>query len=75
VFNGETSTSGQVDSFTLYISRSTSFAITVNWPSEVQWPGGQAPDIPAQNELDVYVFTTINNGTTWYGFQAGDAMA
>jgi len=75
VFNGETTTSGQVDSFTLYISKSTSFAVTVNWPSEVLWPGGVAPDVPAQNELDVYVFTTINNGTTWYGFQAGDAMA
>lgn len=75
VFNGETTTSGQVDSFTLYISRSTSFGLTVTWPSEVLWPGGQAPDIPAQGELDVYVFTTINNGTTWYGFQAGDAMA
>jgi hypothetical protein len=75
VFNGETSTSGQVDSFTLYIVRQTSFTVSINWPSEVLWPGGQAPDVPAVNETDIYVFTTINNGTTWYGFQAGDAMA
>jgi hypothetical protein len=75
VFNGETATTGQVDSFTLYIFRQTSFAVSINWPSEVLWPGGLEPDVPAQGETDIYVFTTINNGTSWYGFQAGDAMA
>ena len=75
IFNGETATTGQVDSFTLYIFRQTSFNVSISWPSEVLWPGGQAPDVPAANELDIYVFTTVNNGTSWYGFQAGDAMA
>ena len=37
--------------------------------------GGTAPDAPASGETDVYTFMTINSGTTWYGFLAGDAMA
>lgn len=75
IFNGETSTTNQVDSFTLYIFRQASFSVGISWPNEVLWPGGVQPDVPAQGETDIYVFTTINNGTSWYGFQAGDAMA
>ena len=74
-FIGETSTASQVDSFTLYLARQTSFNASVTWPAEVRWSGGTVPAAPGQNELDIYVFTTINNGTIWYGFQAGDAMA
>lgn len=75
VFSGETSTSNQVDSFTLYVFKQTSFSVSITWPTEVLWSGGTAPDVPATGETDIYVFTTINNGTSWYGFQAGDAMA
>jgi hypothetical protein len=67
--------SSGVESFTLYLARSTSnpgFSIT--WPSSVLWSGGVQPDVPNNGELDIYVFTTYN-GTTWFGFQAGDAMS
>lgn len=72
VFQGYTS---GVESFTLYLNRSTSnptFSIT--WPSSVLWSGGVQPNVPNNGELDIYVFTTFN-GTSWFGFQAGDAMA
>ena len=39
------------------------------------WPGGTAPDAPASGETDVFVFYTVDGGTNWYGFQAGDALA
>jgi len=74
-FIGETATTNQVDSFTLYLYRATSFSITLTWPAEVQWSNGTAPALPGVGEMDIYVFTTINNGTSWFGFQAGDAMA
>lgn len=48
---------------------------TITWPTSVLWAGGTAPDAPASGEKDVFVFITYEAGITWYGFQAGDAMA
>jgi hypothetical protein len=48
---------------------------TLTWPASVDWAGGTAPDAPASGETDVFVFYTVDGGTNWYGFQAGDAMA
>lgn len=70
-FTGEPS-SGQVGTITLIITGNGS---TITWDSAVDWAGGTAPDAPASGETDVFTFQTINGGTTWYGFHAGDAMA
>jgi hypothetical protein len=48
---------------------------TLSWPASVDWPGGTAPDAPASGETDVFVFYTVDGGVTWFGFQAGDALA
>lgn len=48
---------------------------TLSWPASVDWPGGTAPDAPADTETDVFVFYTVDGGTQWFGFQAGDALA
>ena len=48
---------------------------TLTWPASVDWPGGSAPDAPASGETDVFVFFTTTGGSTWYGFQAGDALS
>jgi len=49
---------------------------TITWPSTVRWAGGTAPDAPASGETDIYVFTTVDGGTTnWYGALAVDAAA
>lgn len=48
---------------------------TFAYPASVDWPGATAPDAPAVGETDVLVFYTQDGGTTYYGFQAGDAMA
>lgn len=39
---------------------------TQNWPLSVRWPGGSAPDLTATG-VDVLVFITNDNGTTWRG--------
>jgi len=65
--------SGTAFGFTLKITSSGTNTIT--WPSSVDWSGGSAPDAPASGETDVFVFFTTNGGSTWYGFQAGDALA
>ena len=71
-FTGVPST-GQVGTVSLIITAGGTHTLT--WPASVDWAGGTAPDAPASGETDIYTFTTIDNGTTWYGFLAGDAMA
>tara|TARA_R100001369_G_scaffold25667_1_gene46691 strand:+ start:7215 stop:8087 length:873 start_codon:yes stop_codon:yes gene_type:complete len=66
--------SGNASAFTLKIIQdSTARAIT--WPSSVDWPSATAPTLTATNNgVDMFVFQTIDGGTTWYGFVAGQAL-
>ena len=62
------SDSGVSCSFTLLLTNGGSQ--TVNWPGAVDWGAGAAPTLTAAG-LDVIVFTTLDAGSTWYGFAAG----
>jgi len=49
---------------------------TVTWPSSVDWPSATAPTLTATaSAKDIFVFTTRDGGTNWYGFTAGQALA
>jgi len=56
-------------------STSSSSLATITYPSSVVWSGGTTPTAPANGETDVYTFYTDDGGTTYYGFQTGDALA
>ena len=60
--------SGSEGSFTLILTNGA--ASTITWPTSVDWEGGTAPTLTASG-IDILVFTTIDAGTTWYGFLAG----
>ena len=62
------SPTGSSCSFTLLLTDGGSQ--TIVWPTGVDWAGGSAPDLTASG-LDVLVFTSVDEGTTWYGFLAG----
>jgi hypothetical protein len=47
---------------------------TLTYPASVAWPNGVPPTAPAVGETDVLTFYTEDGGTTYNGFQAGDAM-
>ena len=48
---------------------------TVTWPASVIWPSATAPTLTATaSAKDVFVFSTRDGGTTWYGFTAGQAL-
>jgi len=66
-------TSGTAFGFTLKVTAGGTHTLT--WPASVDWAGGTAPDAPASGETNVLVFITYDGGTTWYGFQAGAALA
>ena len=72
-YTGVNLTTNEGYGFILKVTAGGTHSLT--WPSSVDWTGGTAPDAPASGETDVFVFYTFDGGTTWYGFQAGDALA
>ena len=65
---------GRASSFVLKVIQDSS-ARTITWPSSVDWPAATAPTLTATNNgVDVFVFFTIDGGTTYYGFVAGQAL-
>jgi hypothetical protein len=62
---------GQCCSFTLVLDAGGAY--TIAWPTSVQWPQGQTPELD-DTEKDVLVFFTYDGGTTWIGSLAFDAV-
>jgi|TARA_B100001094_G_scaffold134955_2_gene130702 hypothetical protein len=66
--------SGKASMFVLKVIQDSS-ARTITWPGSVDWAAATAPTLTATNNgVDVFVFFTIDGGTTYYGFTAGQAM-
>lgn len=68
--------SGTAYSFSVEIIQdSGASGYTVTWPSSVDWPSATAPTLTATaSAKDIFVFTTRDGGTNWYGFTAGQAL-
>lgn len=63
--------SGTAHSFSLiFTANGTSYSMS--WPASVKWPGANTPSLTSTNgKVDILHFTTIDGGTTWYGFIGG----
>lgn len=59
--------SGKASSFTLILRG----AFTPTWPGTVDWPDATEPTYATPS---VYVFMTVDGGTTWLGSSAGSAF-
>jgi len=68
--------SGTAYSFSIEIIQDASASgFVVTWPSSVDWPSATAPTLTATaSAKDVFIFTTRDGGTTFYGFTAGQAL-
>ena len=68
--------SGTAYSFSIEIIQDASASgFTVTWPAATDWPSATAPTLTATaSAKDVFVFTTRDGGTNWYGFTAGQAL-
>jgi len=66
--------SGTAGSLTLKLTADGT-ARTITWGASVKWPGGTAPTLTStNNKVDVLVFVTMDAGTTYYGFVAGQNL-
>ena len=70
-------TSGTAYTMSIEIIQDASASgFTVTWPTSVDFPAATAPTLTATaSAVDVFVFTTRDGGTNWYGFTAGQALA
>ena len=66
---------GKVSGATLRIIQGST-ARTITWNSSIKWAGDTAPTLSTgDNEEDIFVFYTVNNGGKYYGFTAGQVMS
>jgi len=69
-------TTGYECSFALELTEDGTGGWSPTWPGSVVWSGGSAPShTTTAGSVTIYVFLTRDGGTTWYGFQAGNAGA
>jgi hypothetical protein len=69
--------SGTAYTFSIEIIQDASASgFTVGWPvGIISWPAATAPTLTATaSAKDIFVFTTRDGGTNWYGFTAGQAL-
>jgi len=69
-------TSGDVSAFVLKVTQDGTGNRTIAFPAAVDFAGGTAPELSTgANDVDVFVFFTVDQGTTYYGFTAGLDMS
>ena len=67
--------SGKVSAATLRVIQDSS-ARTITWHSSIHWAGNEAPTLSTGNDdVDIFVFYTVDAGTTYYAFTAGQDMS
>ena len=67
--------SGKGGSFTLKWIQDASDR-TITWPAAVDWAAATAPTLTSGSaKVDVFTFFTVDGGTIWYGFTAGQDMS
>jgi len=65
-----------VSAFVLKVTQDGTGNRTIAFPAAVDWAGGTAPTLSTgAADVDVFVFFTVNAGTTYYGFTAGLDMS
>lgn len=69
--------SGTAYAFALRVVQDASASgYTLTWPTSVDWAAATAPTLTATaSAVDWFVFSTVDGGTTWYGFTSGQALA
>ena len=68
------SPTGKSCAFTLIWTQDSSDR-TATWPGSVDWAAATAPTLTSgSGKVDIFTFFTLDAGTTWYGFTAGQDM-
>lgn len=65
---------GRASSFVLVLTADGT-SRSVIWPESFKWPSGTAPTVTSTNgKKDVYIFFTVDGGTSWQAFISGQNL-
>jgi len=68
--------SGKLNSLELVITQDATGGRLITWNETVKWPAGSAPVLStAPGAIDRIIFTSYDNGSTWYGDLIGKGYA
>jgi len=68
-------TSGTAYGFVLNVVQDST-ARSITWPASVKWDFGAAPTLSAGTaDVDIFVFYTVDGGTTWYASVFGQNLS
>ena len=71
-YNVTLPTSSRSITLTFLFTNTTGSSHTINWPSNTKWPGGTSPTMTTiQNATDIISLSTVDGGSSWYGFLGG----
>ena len=74
-FSNVTATANTAASFTLFLVQDGTGSRIATWPGTVDWAAATAPTLTTTAAaVDVLTFITLDGGTVWNGFVAGQAM-
>lgn len=67
---------GRSGSVTLILTQDGTGSRTATWPASVKWPSDTAPTLStAISSIDVIQLFTVDGGTTWLAFLAGNNLS
>lgn len=68
--------SGVAYGCTLKITQHPTSSQALNWAPSIKWGFGVPPTLSSTSSaIDIFTFYTLDGGTNWYGFVAGQEMA
>ena len=74
--NGNSFSHVLTENTTFTFSNPPASGFSVTWPTATDWPAATAPTLTATaSAKDIFVFTSRDGGSNWYGFTAGQALA
>ena len=63
---------GDSSSFTLIVKQDGTGSRVITWPGSVKWAANTPPTLTTTaGRYDILAFTTVDGGTCWFGFVAG----
>ena len=74
-YSNITLTTNDAFTFTLLITQDASNEYAITFPASCKFQSGVTPQAPATGDLDIYVCFTIDGGTNWNVFKAGEDMS
>lgn len=67
---------GSAYTITLIATQDGTGSRTITWPASTRWAAGSPPVLStAASSVDVISLTSVDGGTSWYGFLSGKAFA